>query len=300
MAHGPLGAGGGRAEHGPCHRGAVGAWLLLLPCRLLRGWVRDAWMAFQRKGYLLIATLVAAYVGLYSVMEARHERQANRALFERSTFMTMVASGQRGTFIAAMKTFGPVQTMTVPQDPALLDPRTWWAQEQPNERRLYEWARAFFPLCTADVCGRPDQNPPWRIDLCGADLSRAFLTGADLHGAYLGEADLSSAHLEYADLRGAFLSRADLSGADLRGANLSQADPRGANLCQANLFSFAISKAIWNVGANLFRANLRGANLSEVHALTQAQLDHACVDDRTHLPAGLTRPAPCPSSRGHD
>jgi hypothetical protein len=40
-----------------------GAWLLRLPFRLLWGWARDAWDAFQRKGYLLIATLVAAYVG---------------------------------------------------------------------------------------------------------------------------------------------------------------------------------------------------------------------------------------------
>jgi hypothetical protein len=90
-----------------------GWWLLWLPVRLLRGWARDAWEMFERRGYLLIATLVAAYVGLYSVMEARHERQANRALFERANFMTMVASGHRGNFIAAMQTFGPVQTMTV-------------------------------------------------------------------------------------------------------------------------------------------------------------------------------------------
>jgi hypothetical protein len=98
------------------------AWRLLTwPFRLFWGWVQDAWRSFQRKGYLLIATCIAAYMGLYSIMEARHERQANRALFERANFITMVASGNRGTFIAAMKTFGPVQTMTVPHDPESLD-----------------------------------------------------------------------------------------------------------------------------------------------------------------------------------
>jgi hypothetical protein len=34
-------------------RGVV--WLLTLPFRLLRAWARDAWIAFQRRGYLLIA-----------------------------------------------------------------------------------------------------------------------------------------------------------------------------------------------------------------------------------------------------
>jgi uncharacterized protein YjbI with pentapeptide repeats len=207
-------------------------------------------------------------VGLYSVMEARHERQANRALFERANFMTMVASGHRGTFIAAMKTFGLVQTMTVPGDPALLDPWTWWARERPNEAPLHAWALAFFPLCTAEACGRPDQKPPWRIDLGGA-----FLIGADLIGA----------NLEGAVLMGAFLIRANLIATDLSGVNLHEADLRGADLRGAVLREAALD------GADLRAADLRG-----VLAFTQAQLDRACVDDTTQLPEGLTRPPPCP------
>jgi hypothetical protein len=203
---------GGRSLGGAIKQGLAtllwcGWWLLRLPVRLLRGWARDAWIAFQRRGYLLIATLVAAYVGLYSVMEARHERQANRALFERATFMTMVASGNRGNFIAAMKTFGLVQTITIPRDPGLLDSSTWFAQERPNEGPLHAWAKSFFPLFTADACGQPAPDNLWRIDLTGADLGGAGLRGATLTGA---------------DLRVAILF-----GADPGGANMANADSVG-------------------------------------------------------------------------
>src|SRR5437879_1964233 len=90
------------------------------PFLIAKVWAKDGWHSFKRKGYLLIATLIAVYVGGDSIMEARHERRVNRALFERNTFMTMVSSGNRGTFIAAMKALGPLQTMTVPHYPELL------------------------------------------------------------------------------------------------------------------------------------------------------------------------------------
>ena len=46
-------------------------------------------------------------------------------------------------------------------------------------------------------------------------------------------------------------------------------------------------------GANLQQANLGEANLTDVKNFTQAQLDQACVSDKTILPDDLTRPAPC-------
>jgi hypothetical protein len=172
-----------------------GYWLLIKqPLLIGKGWAKDAWTSFKRKGYLLIPTLIAAYVGIYSIMEARQERVANRALFERSTFMTMVVSGNRGTFIAAMKTFGPVQTMTVPRNPELLAPWTWSEQEMPNKDPLHAWVHFFFPLCTAETCGNPVHGSP--IDLTSADLRGAHLRGADLT-----EAKLDKARLNRADLR---------------------------------------------------------------------------------------------------
>jgi hypothetical protein len=266
---------------------------------VVRRWAQHAWTSFVGpRGYLVFITLIAAYTGLYSTLEARHERQANRALFERSTFMTMVSSGSRASFIAAMKMFGPVQTMRVPRDPDLFAPSTWVGQQMPNKDPLFYWAIYFLPLCTAETCGDPDMTPqPLRINLIQADLSKANLSGAALSGANLSGADLSGADLSGANLSGAALSGADLSGADLSGADLGWADLSGADLSMANLSGAYLR------GAKLSRADLSEANLSMVYLswadlkdslnLTQTQLDSACVYGSTELPDHLTHPAVC-------
>jgi hypothetical protein len=286
-----------------------------------RGWARHAWRFFVGpEGYLVLVSLIALYAAVYSLAEARHERRANRALFERSTFMSMVVSGNRGTFVAAMKTFGFVQTMTAPRDPELWPPWTWFAQEKPNEDPLQMWAFSFFPLCTAETCGNPDAQPkPRRIDLRQADLPGTLLINVDLHDADLYNADLQRADLPDADLRGANLIFARLNGADLSDADLRGADLRGAWLIGADL-SYAklrgadlgrpprresrqlfvpqsspgnISRRSDLTSATLDKTRLQGVDLREVFGLTQAQLNAACVDDLTQLPDGLIRPAPC-------
>jgi hypothetical protein len=50
-------------------------------------------------------------------------------------------------------------------------------------------------------------------------------------------------------------------------------------------------------GANLGEAQLQEADLTGVENLTQDQLNTACIDDKTTLPEGLTRPAPCPTNQ---
>jgi uncharacterized protein YjbI with pentapeptide repeats len=132
-------------------------------------------------------------------------------------------------------------------------------------------------------------------NLTGANLSRVDLTGADLTGANLGLADLNGGYLSGANLSGANLSRANLRSADLSGANLSRANLRGANLrgaypIRADLTGTNLS------GADLTGANLSGANLSGAKDLIQTQLNEACGNNETELPAGLdpTRLKPCP------
>jgi hypothetical protein len=193
---------------------------------VVRRWAQHAWTSFVGpRGYLIFITLIAAYTGLYSILEARHERQANRALFERSTFMTMVLSGNRVNFITAMKTFGPVQTMKVLGDPDLFAPSKWFEQQMPNKDPLFTWASYFLFLCTAEVCGEPKTtSQTFRIDLSRADLSGAYLPGADLSEAHLQEALLREADFQRTDLSGAYLSGADLSGANLTEALLPDTD----------------------------------------------------------------------------
>jgi uncharacterized protein YjbI with pentapeptide repeats len=120
--------------------------------------------------------------------------------------------------------------------------------------------------------------------LRGAQLRRALLNLAFLGRAHFEGADLSYASLDGAVLQGAALEGAKLEGAQLQGADLSRTCLRGASLKGANL-----------KGAVLEGSNLRGATLEGVSDLTQAQLDAACGDGLTRLPAGLSV-RKCPST----
>ena len=64
-----------------------------------------------------------------------------------------------------------------------------------------------------------------------------------------------------------------MAGIDFTGADLTEVDLSGAYTLQAN---FA------------------GVDLSGTRGLTQGQLEDACGDDATKLPAGLTKPATWP------
>jgi Pentapeptide repeats (8 copies) len=114
-------------------------------------------------------------------------------------------------------------------------------------------------------------------DLSNADLSYANLSGAKLSGANLLGAYLTDAKLSYANLNGAVLISAHLNRADLSNAKLNGADLRDAKLNGANL-----------LGAKLIGAKLSYADLSDA-SLTQAnELNEACGDVHTKLPADFT------------
>ena len=97
---------------------------------------------------------------------------------------------------------------------------------------------------------------------------------------------MASAHLVAADLQDSNFTRANLAHANLQEANL-----QGATLSEANLAGARLD------GANLGRTMVHGTDLSAVSGLTQAQLDTACVDEQTKLPAELNRPAPCAAAK---
>ena len=173
-----------------------------------------------------VATLVGAYFGLYAVLEARHERGMNRALFERATFMSMISSGNRGSIVAALKNFGPIQTILIPSEPALWPPLHNWffSGYQPNIEPMWIWALNFFPLCTKESCGNTHINQGYRLDLQMAKLSGAKLKEVDLHDTILRDADLSKADLRKSNLERADLRDAILDGTDLREARMNKTD----------------------------------------------------------------------------
>jgi uncharacterized protein YjbI with pentapeptide repeats len=106
---------------------------------------------------------------------------------------------------------------------------------------------------------------PRRGNLCGADLTGAFLSGMDLEGVDLEGVGLEGAELEEAHLEGADMTGAHLKGADLGYAHLEGVDLEGAHLEDADLIGAHLNKAVLIggdlTGADLFDAELKGADL---------------------------------------
>ncbi len=231
--------------------------IILLLQSLLKHWLAHAQHAFQSHGYLIFVALAGAYVGLYAIVEARHERQLNRALFAQNRFMTLAASGNPGGLNAALAEYETLKDMDVLDEPSFWRFWKWGVTRKENEDVLKRWAQKFFRGCPENWCGQG-------LDL--TVLGNGDLKGADPVGANLQEADLDDANLQEADLR-----QANLQEADLGYANLQE--------------------------ANLWRANLQKADLWAVKNLIQDQLDEACTDDTTTLPQGLTLNPMSPEQR---
>jgi len=118
-------------------------------------------------------------------------------------------------------------------------------------------------------------------NLFQADLSYRDLPGIDVSGSRLRQADLS-----LATMNGARFDNANLSVANLFGARFSGASFRNADLSNSVLVGTYFGNAFMT-RANLSGANLSGAELETVRGLIQSQLNAACGDDSTRLPAGL-------------
>jgi len=103
--------------------------------------------------------------------------------------------------------------------------------------------------------------------LAGADLTNQCVKGGDLTGADFDNTKLVVACMSKANFRGATFRGADLSGANLADSKLDDADLTGAILTITSI---------------------KGTDFSRAKGLTQAQLDSACGDAKTRLPAGLT------------
>lgn len=124
-----------------------------------------------------------------------------------------------------------------------------------------------------------------RCNLFQADLSNRDLAGRDFTGARLRQADLSVSVFDHSrfggdDLRDVNGYGGRFTGANFAGANMTNATFVGAYLEGANLR-----------GANLSGVNFSGAEMARAVGLSQSQLNAACGDPSTTLPAGLHVPA---------
>ncbi len=139
----------------------------------------------------------------------------------------------------------------------------------------------------------------YRIKGDGVTMPRAVLEDATLT-----EARLSNSKFAEANLARANLSRAVFSDTDFKGARFDGADLTGASFQNGQFQNARFGSAILSE-AKLENANFSGANLSTVQGLKQAQLDVACGDENTRLPAHLSLPYcddfnPATAQHGHD
>ena len=113
------------------------------------------------------------------------------------------------------------------------------------------------------------------LEARGLNLAGARLRQADLSLSVMNRTRFSNTDMRDVEAYGAVFSSANFSRADLTNASFVGAYLEGA--------SFA--------GANLTGTNFSGAQLNRATGLTQTQLNRACGDEATTLPASLRIPA---------
>jgi uncharacterized protein YjbI with pentapeptide repeats len=121
-------------------------------------------------------------------------------------------------------------------------------------------------------------------NLFQADLAYRDGSNMNLSASRLRQSNLSLTTFDNANLSGANLSVANLFGARFNRANMTK-----TNLSQVSAVGTYFGSSNMS-GANLSGANLSGADLSLVQGLSQSQLNRACGDRSTRLPAGKTIP----------
>ncbi len=123
----------------------------------------------------------------------------------------------------------------------------------------------------------------------GCNLFQADLAYTDGQKMNLSSTRLRQSNLMLATYDDVNFSGATLSVSNLFGARFNRCDFRKADLRNATAVGTYFGSSNLS-GANLSGANFSGANLSIARGLTQSQLNLACGDQSTKLPAGMTIP----------
>lgn len=134
-----------------------------------------------------------------------------------------------------------------------------------------------------------------RIEAYRANFSDIEATGASFENAEMQRARFENANLANTDFTKADLGRAQFHGADITSSRFSL-----ANLARVDFRAIKPSIGVDFDRAFLFVARLEGVDFSTATGLTQQQVDMACGDDATVLPAGLTMPHSWPCDFDQD
>jgi len=128
----------------------------------------------------------------------------------------------------------------------------------------------------ADPALKPDPKAVARLEAGIVDCPGCQLAGANLFNTCVKAKDLRGANFDRANATLMCMSFADFRGASFRGTILD-----AANLASAKLDGADIT------GARTHITSFAGTDLTRVKGLTQSQLDAACGDAKTKVPAGM-------------
>ncbi len=134
-----------------------------------------------------------------------------------------------------------------------------------------------------------------RIEAYRTDFRRMDAQGATFASAELQRSNFGGANLTDADFTKAELGRAEFKEATVTGSKFSL-----ANLARADFRTTVLTGPIDFDRSFLFLTRIEGLDLSAATGLAQWQIDMACGDGDTKLPAGLTAPADWPCKFDND
>jgi uncharacterized protein YjbI with pentapeptide repeats len=128
-----------------------------------------------------------------------------------------------------------------------------------------------------------------RVEAYRTDFSQIDAPGANFQSAELQRSNFHAAKLAGADFTKADLGRSQFDGADVSGSRFSL-----TNLARADFRDATFAKPADFDRAFFFLTRIEGVDLAAATGLTQWQLDMACGDAKTVLPAGLKKPKAWP------
>lgn len=124
----------------------------------------------------------------------------------------------------------------------------------------------------------------YRTSFVEADLAGARFAKSEMQRADFKDAILTGADFEKSELGRVMFTGAEINGTKFSFSNLARADFRGA----------VFDTPIDFTSAYFYRTRLEGMDLSKATGIVQWQIDLACGDPQTKLPAGIVAPTTWP------
>ncbi|MGD9851629.1 MAG: pentapeptide repeat-containing protein [Nitrospirales bacterium] len=139
-----------------------------------------------------------------------------------------------------------------------------------------------------------------KADFRGANFGKAFIINADFSQAFLAGTNFQSAifdtvNFEQAVFSGPYPIFDDQTSIESPGFSLviTEKTKEGSSDFSNAVFRFGNFNKTNLKGVKFSQSKFFGVDLSGSRGLTQAQVNEACVDEKTKLPVGIKRPDPC-------